>query len=248
MRTELVVVTAPAWHHGEMSAPAQGRLAGRRVLVTSAADYMGPAIVELFRAEGAEVVGDERDLRPATAPAEAVAAAGELDVVVANLSASPRPAAVGDIADADWSALFDELVHPLMRLVRAVAPAMVERGRGKIVAITSAAPLRGIPSAAAYTTARGAQNAFVRTAGVELAPHGVQLNAVAQNYVANEEYYPAEMRADEDLLAKVLRPVPARRLAEGWESAELALFLASDRSDFLVGQVIPFAGGWATNT
>ena len=226
---------------------AAGRLAGRRVLVTSADQYMGPAVVELFRAEGAEVVADDRDLTADGACEAAVADAGELDVLVANLATDPRPGWTQDIADDGWTAVFDALVHPLMRLTRAVLPQMIERRRGKVVAITPASPLRGIPGATAYVTARGAQNAFVRNVGIEVANRGVQVNAVAQNYVRNEAYYPDALVEDPDALAAVVADVPARRLAEGWESAELALFLASDRSDFLCGQAVPFAGGWATN-
>jgi 2-keto-3-deoxy-L-fuconate dehydrogenase len=222
-----------------------GRLSDKRVLLTQASEYMGPAIAELFRAEGAELIAETSDLRAPGACERAVAEAGALDVLVANLAHAPRSAGVCEIADADWHALFDALVHPLMRLVRAAAPAMIARGRGKIVAITSAAPLRGIAGSAAYCAARGAQNAFVRAAGLELAPHGVQLNAVAQNYVENDTYYPRALVESERFRRHLARNVPAQRAAESWESAELALFLASDRSDFMVGQVVPFAGGWA---
>jgi 2-keto-3-deoxy-L-fuconate dehydrogenase len=222
-----------------------GRLTGKRVLVTSAHRYMGPSIVELFRTEGATVVADERAYEAPGTAEDAVAAAGPIDVLVANLAEPPRPAPATEIADRDWAALFDALVHPLMRLVRAALPPMIERGSGKVIAVTSAAPLRGIPGASAYCAARGAQNAFIKAVGLEVARHGVQVNAVAQNYVENDTYYPPEMLADADLVARMERQIPARRIAEGWESAELALFLASDRSDFVVAQVIPFAGGWA---
>ena len=115
---------------------------------------------------------------------------------------------------------------------------------GEIVAVTSAAPLRGIPGVAAYCAARGAQNAFVRAAGLELAPAGVQLNAIAQNYVRNEAYYPDDLVATERFQTHLARNVPRGRLAEPHETADLAVFLASPRSDFIVAQVIPFAGGW----
>lgn len=205
---------------------------------------MGPAIRELFGAEGAEVVADTSDLTRAEACERAVEQAGAIDVLVANLAHPPNACSVAEIADTDWHALFDTLVHPLMRLVRAIAPAMIARRRGKIVAITSASPLRGYPAAAAYCAARGAQNAFVRAVGLELAPHNVQFNAVAQNYVQNDVYYPEGLAHKESFRRHVERNVPAQRLAAGWESAELALFLASDKSDFISGQAVPFAGGW----
>ena len=224
------------------------RLANTRVLVTEAHAYMGPAIVELFRGEGADVIADDRDLRPRDAAASAVAEAAPFDALVANLAEPPRLASTQAISDDDWHRLFDALVHPLMRLVRAALPAMIDRRRGKIVAVTSAAPLRGIPRAAAYCAARGAQNAFVRAVGLEVACHNVQVNAIAQNYVENDVYYPPSMLADPVLLDRMKKAIPAGRLAAASESAELALFLCSERCNFMVGQVVPFAGGWVTTT
>jgi 2-keto-3-deoxy-L-fuconate dehydrogenase len=221
------------------------RLHDLRVLVTQADRYMGPAICELFVAEGARVHADTSDLRVPGACERAVAQVAALDVLVANLAHPPCAAPVGSITDQDFASLFDTLVHPLMRLVRAAAPAMVERGRGKIIAVTSAAPLRGIPGASAYCAARGAQNAFLRAVGLELAASNVQVNAIAQNYVHNDEYYPESLVHTERFQQHLARNVPAKRLGRGEETAELALFLASSHSDFMVGQIVPFAGGWA---
>lgn len=223
-----------------------GRLEGKRVLVTRADLYMGPAISELFAAEGADVVASTDLLEDPAAPARVVAEAGEIDVLIANLAVAPKRATVERIEDADWLELFDGMVHPLMRLVRAVLPQMVARRAGKIVVITSAAPLRGIPGVSGYAAARGAQNAFVRTVGLEVAKHNIQVNAIAQNYVENNVYYPPDLLANPEMLSRMLAAVPLGRLAKPWESAELALFLASDKSDFMVAQIVPFAGGWAT--
>ena len=167
-------------------------------------------------------------------------------MLIANLAHLPMPAPVAELQDAAWHGVFDALVHPLMRLTRAVAPGMIARRRGKIVVMTSAAPLRGIANTSAYCAARGAQNAFVRAVGLELAPHNVQVNAVAQNCVKNDTYFPKDLLASERFQRHLERNVPQKRVAEPWESAELALFLASDRSDFMAGQVIPFAGGWVS--
>lgn len=224
------------------------RLKNRRVLITQCGDYMGPAIAQLFAHEGALI-----DARPGSVPA-ADAFAGyvsqnaDIDILVANLAHAPCNSPTADIQDADWEGMFDTMVHPLMRLIRHFAPLMAERGHGKIVAITSAAPLRGLPGSAAYCAARGAQNAFIRATGLEFAAANVQINAIAQNYVSNPEYYPDELVASERFQNHLKRNVPIRRIAKAEESAELALFLASNNSDFMVGQVVPFAGGWATNT
>ena len=224
-------------------------LEGKRVLVTRAKQYMGPSIVEVFEEEGAEVVANTDDLSAPGSAEEAVISAGTIDVLIANLAERDWwEAFAQDIRDEDWLEYFDSMVHPLMRLTRAVLPQMIERRSGKIVAITSAAPLRGIPKASGYCAARGAQNAFIRATGIEVARNNVQINAIAQNYVENPTYYPPEMLANEDLMRRMLKVIPAKRLGKGEESAHLAAFLASSHSDFIVGQIIPFAGGWVTTT
>ena len=225
------------------------RLADKKVLVTQSDDYMGPGIEALFRDEGAQVIaipgvvptGDKFNDYVNTA-------GGPFDIVVANLAHAPCNGPTANIDDNDWRDMFDTMVEPLMCLVRHYAPIMASAGHGKIVAITSAAPLRGIPGSTAYCSARGAQNAFVRASGLEFAPTNVQINAVAQNYVSNPVYFPEELVSTEKFQNHLKRNVPRGRVAKTSESAELALFLASDKSDFIVGQVIPFSGGWATNT
>ena len=226
-----------------------GLLEGKRVFVTNAEHYMGPPIVEHFRAEGADVMANTDDLTRPDAVDEAVAYTGHVDVLIANLMEREWVEALAqDVRDDDWNQYFDTMVHPLMRLTRAVLPAMIDRKAGKIVAITSAAPVRGVPKASHYCAARGAQNAYVRAVGLEVARHNVQMNAIAQNYVENVTYYPPELLADEEMMKRMLKVIPAKRLGKGPETAHLAAFLASNHSDFIVGQVIPFSGGWATST
>lgn len=222
-----------------------GRLEGRRALVTASSRFMGPAISSLFAEAGADVIADDRDLSGAGAVDALAAESGPVDILVANLAGVNPKTSVVETADSDWLAQFDDMVHPLMRLVRAFAPAMIERGRGKVVVIGSAAALRGMSNWSAYSAARGAQLAFVRAAGAELASRNVQVNAVAQSFVENPDYFPPEYQATDEFRAR-LATVPAARLASGREAALAALYLASEESDFLAGQVLPFAGGWVT--
>jgi 2-keto-3-deoxy-L-fuconate dehydrogenase len=224
----------------------EGRLVGRRILVTSARTYMGPAIASLFRAEGADVIADDDPLTEPGAPAALVDRCGHLDAVVANLDLPAYGAGVVDIDDGEWLAGFDAMVHPLMRLARAVSPQMIERGAGAIVAVTSSSPLRRMsPHAIAYVAARAAQNAFVRSAGHELAKHGVRFNAIAQNFVANDTYYPPEVLANPKFQERLQREVPARRIGRPEETAELALYLVSESSSFMYGQIVSHDGGWS---
>ena len=222
------------------------RLEGKRVLVTQAADYMGPATVELFREHGAEVIADESDLRVLRAAGDIIRDAGHIDILVANLAA---PAGIGtmavDIEDDAWSNCFDVMVHPLHRLVRAVLPQMYQRQSGKVVVYGSATGIKGMAGVSAYSAARSAQVGYVRAAGIEAARSNVQINLIAQNFVENKEYFPPEMQETEFFKELMARDVPIGRIATAREDALFALFLASAESDFFVGQSISFSGGWA---
>ena len=221
----------------------QGRLVGKRIVVTDAEDFMGPAITSLFAEEGADVVADKRDLRPGAAADELISEAGRVDVLIANLSITNPRALAHETSDAQWAEVFDRLVHPLHRLCRAVLPQMIERRSGKIVVVGSAAALRGTPRCSCYGAARGAQHAYVRSLGVEVAPHNVQVNATGQIFVENPTYFPPSVIGSPELKARLL-DVPAGRLATGREAAAFILFLASAESDFFCGQIFPYAGGW----
>ena len=221
-------------------------MSSQQALVTCADDYMGPVIVEKFTELGMTV---SRGASPMTTEQEVnavISAAGEIDVLVANLAEPPRTTPVQSIRDEDWQSLFTHLVHPLMYLVRAVAPQMIARGSGKIIAVTSAAPLKGIPNNSAYCAARGAQNAFIKAVGLELARNNIQVNAIAQNYINNNTYYPDELLANEKFLDHVRRNVPTQQVGGAQETAELAAYLANPNCKHIVAQVIPLAGGWAT--
>lgn len=207
---------------------------------------MGTAIKEKFEAEGITVISGEYPMTSQAQCEALVKSAGQIDILVANLAEPPMTGPVQNIDNSDWNKLFDSLVHPLMYLVRAVAPQMVEKKSGKIIAITSAAPLRGIPNNAAYCAARGAQNGFIKAVGLELARSNVQVNAIAQNYINNNTYYPDDILDNEKFLDHVKRNVPTNQVGKAEETAELTAYLASENCKHMVGQLIPLAGGWTT--
>lgn len=221
------------------------RLKNKRVVITQSDRYMGPATKKIFAAEGAVLINDDRDLTVSGACNEVINKAGEVDVLIANL-ASPNFSGINtdEIDDVSWHTTFETMVHPLHRLTRAVLPQMKTRGKGKIVVYGSAVALRGLKNLAAYSAARAAQVGYVQSVGVEVARYNIQVNLIAQNYVENPDYYPPELQANERFQASLKRQVPLGRLARAEEDAKFALFLASDESDFFVGQAIPFSGGW----
>ena len=221
------------------------RLRNQRVLVTQADDYMGPATISLFQQEGAEVIADTSDLTQPGACEDLIEQSGRIDVLIANLaSRNYSGIAATDVDDDAWHDTFDRMVHPLHRLCRAVIPQMIERSAGKVVVYGSATALTGLKTVTAYSAARAAQVGYVQSLGVEVAPHNVQVNLIAQNYVENPVYYPPELTAKESFMNSLKRQVPLGRLARAEEDAQFALFLASTESDFFVGQAIPFTGGW----
>lgn len=221
-----------------------GQFIGKSVWISSANRYMGPAIAQEFERLGAMVTRDVHTLYDDNYLHETLIETP--DIVVANLAEPPRKDALEAIQDDDWNVLFDHLVHPLMRIVRHVSGPMKARGHGKIVAITSAAPLRGIPFASGYCAARGAQNAFIKGAGLELAKFGVQANAIGQNYIENDTYYPPELMEDPRFINSLSSQVPTKKVGASLETARLAAYLSDPDVKHVVGQVIPLAGGWTT--
>lgn len=221
------------------------RLAGKRVLLTQADDYMGPATLDLFTKEGAEVIADTRDLTQNDACAALVQQAGDIDILIANLASENFSGIEAEaLSPEQWHKTFDVMVHPLHELCQAVLPQMKARKAGKIVVYGSATALKGLKTVTAYSAARAAQVGYVQSLGVEVAPHNIQVNLIAQNYVENPVYYPAELQQNERFMQSLRRQVPLGRLARAEEDAQFALFLASSESDFFVGQAIPFSGGW----
>jgi NAD(P)-dependent dehydrogenase (short-subunit alcohol dehydrogenase family) len=249
------------------------KLTGKVTLITNVSQFMGPACTEEFAKEGAALALHDRTearARPAVDVAMAygrdvmlvagdttrageanrvvravVERFGRLDVLVNNSSHAPVGGPVEDVPDEAWRSLVAHLLDEPFYTMRAALRAMKRQGRGKIINITSAVALDGLPNYAAYSAARAGTNGLTRAVGREVARHGIQVNAIAQNFVENPTYFGPAIVGNPDTLARVVRHVPAGRLARSEESARLAVYLASDDADFFCGQVIPFAGGWA---
>ena len=219
-------------------------LTHKRVLITQADRFMGPALVEGFVDAGADVIANQQSLDSEDAVNAIVSHSGNIDVLIANL-AYPRPdKLVHELTDSTVIPLFEALVYPLVRLGSAVLPQMVERRAGKILVMGSAAPMRAFPRSASYAAARAAQLAWMRCAAHEVAPHNVQVNAIAQNFVENPEYFSAQYQASEEFKRRLVQ-VPAGRLGTAYEDVNLAKFLCSDACNFLTGAAVPFTGGWS---
>ncbi len=242
-------------------------LAGKVILLTQVQQFIGPVAAPALVQAGARVaVADPAfadsavagafaqahpDLqviagaRASEMVAEVEARLGPIDVAISNDAFPAHRLPIASATDADAEAAFAALSLQPFAFARAVAPGMVARGRGHILFISSAAPLRGLANYSLYCAARGATNALAMALARELGPSGVRVNALAPNFVENEDYFPASLRADATAMAKITSQIPLRRLGRPEEVAATLTWLASDGSGFVTGQVIPFAGGWA---
>jgi len=221
-----------------------GFLDGKRILVTQADAFMGPVLCEVLAGHGAEVIASTLSLVDPPAAVEVVAAAGRIDVLVANLALPAPTTPVTEVTDSEWRGAFAALVDPLPRLFAAVLAPMIARRSGRILLMGSASALRGMKRTSTYSAARGAQLAYVQAVGVEVAPHNVQVNAIAQNFVDNPTYFPAEVQSHPKFQERIRREVPLGRLVAAREDAEFAAYLCGDAASCFVGQIFPVCGGW----
>lgn len=220
------------------------RLDGKRILLTQADVMMGPVFRTVLAEQGATVIADDRSLAEPESAAALVTAAGRVDVLIAHL-ALPAPTTLAtEVGDDEWRTAFAAMVDPLPRLARAVLPQMIERRSGKILVVGSASALRGMKRTSTYSAARGAQLAWAQAVGVEVAPHGIQVNAIAQNLVDNPTYFPPEVQAKPAFQERIKREMPLGRLVSAREDALFAAYLCSDAANCFVGQIFPVCGGW----
>jgi NAD(P)-dependent dehydrogenase (short-subunit alcohol dehydrogenase family) len=220
-------------------------LKGKRVLITQSNDFMGPVLSRTFADHGAVVISDPAALDSAAAGEAAARRAGEVDVLIVNLGIQAPYTPATEVGDDEWRTVFAHMVDPLPGLARGVLPGMIARRAGKIVVMGSATALRGQKRTSTYAAARGAQLSWSRAVGVEVAPHNVQVNLIAQNFIENPTYYGPEVQALPAFQERLKREVPAGRLGTPEEDALFAVFLASSEVNFFSGQAIAFAGGWA---
>lgn len=231
-------------------------LGGRTALVTGAASGIGAAIAGRFRGAGARVVGLDlspavdvdkalvADLRSDAGVAEAMAGLGAVDILVHAAAISVHGGVI-DTDPAAWADIHDVNVIGAVRLMRHAVPAMRVRGGGSILLLSSINAGFATPTLAAYAASKAAIESLTRTAALEFAPDGIRVNAIAPASVDTPLLRDSFDRAEDPAAARaanVLRH-PLGRLGMPGDVAELALFLASDRSSWITGAIHPIDGG-----
>lgn len=242
-----------------------GLLKGKTVVVTAAAGTgIGYAAAKRAAEEGATVLisdfherrlGEAADritaevgcARPATfvcdvtsqdqvnvLHAAALAELGRIDVLINNAGLGGEVPVV-DMTDEQWFRVLDVTLNSVFRMTRAFLPSMQARKTGAIVNNASVLGWRAQKGQAHYAAAKAGVMAFTRCSAVEAAEHGVRINAVAPSIAMHA--FLAKVTTDE-LLAELSSKEAFGRPAEVWEVANVMIFLASDLSSYMTGEVL----------
>jgi gluconate 5-dehydrogenase len=235
-------------------------LSGRSALVTGSTRGLGLAFAQALADAGARVAVNGRsesaarevaasiegavaaafDVTDEAAVAAGVAALGPLDVLVNNAGIGVRKPMV-DMSLEEWRSIVETNLTSAFLVGRAVAPAMIERGSGKIVNVCSVTSELARETIAAYTAAKGGLKMLTRAMCSEWARHGIQANAIAPGYFETDLTVP--LRSDPEFDAWVRRRVPAGRWGVPDDLAGAIVFLASSASDYVNGQILFVDGG-----
>lgn len=239
-------------------------LTGRRALVTGASQGLGFAMARALAGAGAEVALNGRDaaaldravsglraeglaatacafdVADAEARAAALAALGDIDILINNVGQRHR-GPVEAITAKDFAALLEVDLTAPYALSRALAPGMAARGRGRIINLCSIAGPRSRAGDAAYTAAKGGLAALTRALAMEFGPRGVLVNGIAPGYFATETN--AAMVGDPAVQAFVETRIPLRRWGRPDEIGGAAVFLASDAASYVNGHVLTVDAG-----
>jgi 3-oxoacyl-[acyl-carrier protein] reductase len=170
---------------------------------------------------------------------------GAIDVLVCNAAVRPHKS-ITETSLEEWHHVMAVDLHSAFYLARAVVPGMKERGRGSIIALGGQSSLTSRPNTAAVTTAKTGLLGLVRALAAELGPFGIRANMVAPGFIDTErryaEWYP-EFRQAPPGAPEQLKDIPLRRLGRPEDIADACVFLASDASAYVTGDVIRVMGG-----
>ena len=242
-------------------------LKDRVILITNVEKFAGHGTTRVALAQGATVLAHDPSfdtpsarhkyesqfpgahalsaVEPAAMVDLAVKRHGHIDALVNNDAYPALRAPLGEARIEDFRDALEVMAVAPFRLTQLVAPSMRKRKSGRIVFVSSAAPLRGIANYAPYVSARAAGNGLVSSLAKELGRDGITVNAVGSNYVENPDYFPPALLANREAMAKMTAQIPLGRLGKSDELGATICFLCSDGAGFITGHVLPHAGGWA---
>lgn len=242
----------------------------RRVaLIANTSFFVGPPLARLLAGRGHDlVIGDPEeglvaDLESRGATVEVVTGVGQDgdgnpfdEIVEAGLKRFGRIDAasmfsgtivIGSFLNSDVEDLRSVMqgcIELPYQFLKAVAPSMVERESGQILVLTSATGARPTPGVPLYSSARAGANMLVKNVAQEVAPHGVQVNAVGTNYIDFPAFLEASGATDPAVRTRIEAAVPMKRLGTLDEFAAFCTVFLDGSSTFTTGQFVGYAGGW----
>lgn len=239
------------------------RFRGKVAFVTGASSGIGKACAERLRSEGAKVFGFARRVERArdvcdiafpgdvrdnnaveAAVADCVAELGSLDVLI-HAAGVIGSGGLQDTSDHEWERLFSINVDGTRRIARAATPHLID-ARGSMIVLSSVCSLRPYANVLAYCMTKAAQDMFVQCTALELAPHGVRVNAVNPGVVVTELHTVTKAVPDYDaFLERSKLTHPLGRVGQPAEIAALCAFLASEDAGWITGGIHSIDGGRA---
>lgn len=166
---------------------------------------------------------------------------GRVDILVNNAGVYIPHDALS-MTDEEWNTVMSVDLKGVWHGVKAVLPHMLKQGKGKIINVSSIAGLIGFEQSAAYCAAKGAVINLTREMALDYAPKHIYINGIAPGVIESDMTQP--MLADEKLKQSFIEKTPVGRVGVPADIAHCAVYLASDESDFVVGQTIVVDGGW----
>ena len=170
---------------------------------------------------------------------------GGIDILVNNAGNVSLSGGVLNETPEDWDKVIETQLNAVFLLSKLAARSMLSRKRGKIINIGSMYSFFGSGLIPSYSAAKGAIVQLTKSMAIELAPHNIQVNAIAPGWIETDMTSPVRTTPMKPMNDEILARTPAGRWGQPEEVAGTAVFLASRASDFVIGTTIRVDGGYA---
>lgn len=166
---------------------------------------------------------------------------GRIDILVNNAGTIVRREAL-ELGEEDWDPVINTILKGSFFCAQAVARVMIQQKKGKIINIGSLTSKIGIPGRIAYVASRGGILQLTKALAVEWAKYNINVNAIGPGYYETQQTAP--LFADKAWTERALKKIPLGRFGTAEDLAGAVVFLSSDASDYITGQMIFVDGGW----